>query len=886
MDVVSSLGVAMWGEGYTNLAADIEEEITLYEKAVTWKVRTKWPEAAGVFTKFSDRMPNNVLWNLEAIGTPEANQLVSDLQQAGFPFQPSEVRIFDLDFHNYRDLLASRKVPSLRLAEDYKYKIGTEKKHGKKYHGMAVAHLIAGTDPLPGVSSNAKISLLSDIDYNDYGGDYSPVEQYLDVPGIINISLALRIVGSFAFKHKEIFRKSIFLPLIGKKTLVVAAAGNKFPHHDEQAANGLSQEKYGAPRVIMVGSSDPDGFVSCFSSPGDCVVVTAPSSRNITFSYNGHYSVLFGGTSGAAPLVSGVLADVRSILPELTIESAVALLQGTAIKTATNEVSDLNGAGVLNHYKMLRVALRLAADGYDGEKMPTDISSYLDFSDEVASLAFATSDTLPGGESFFNLRKSFFLAPNNEEVRRLLASYYRHEALLGQERQDLFYDSPSLALKDKSIQMKLDNRVRAWLNRFSDTISFFSEEILVIKGVRDKLAEQGLSRHAVTKQLLRVAEDVEYAAEDTYEREIKPLVGEALQEVDSARKRIQNIIDEENPIQPYTDREIYKQLKREGVKVKKNEIGLYLQLLGGDMIMKERRNNAIGNAILEIVGGEDPDKPYTDKEISGLLKARGIELSDSRVGEYRRMYALLRGSSHRKIVYDKIKRLADNVAFADTYSTDNNVGMELVVELAKMYDRTSINSYWQNYFLQNVLQKLLSKEEEFFSIGVFPHEELPDYFQYLRSMKTNGAVAALHSLLERYRLLKDIGLDENKNEEHLLLFLGLVFYNKLYLRDKPHVEKVLAAILEHAIANKELLEKKEELREIIVEIMQKVSQEVNDKTGKLYSDFDLNIAIIELSTIKMKRTESLVSLRDLAREVGDKISHNKFFNDGGFLKKE
>ncbi len=59
------------------------------------------------------------------------------------------------------------------------------------------------------------------------------------------------------------------------------------------------------------------------------------------------------------------MGEYMSILPGLKRDEAVIMLQKTATCTSINSVSEVNGAGVLNHYKMLRVAQRLHAAGFN-----------------------------------------------------------------------------------------------------------------------------------------------------------------------------------------------------------------------------------------------------------------------------------------------------------------------------------------------------------------------------------------------------------------------------------------------------------------------------------------------------------------------------------------
>ena len=369
----------------------------------------------------------------EAIGTPEAHQLLATQE---FPYHASEIRIFDAGFDNYKDFLSSpQALQSLRLDDTYRL-LEDSGSSDEPDHGMLVAHLLARKSPLPGISTRGKISLLSNADPLR-NSDYS---QYLALPGVINLS-------------KDIYTDDLnALAPLSNKTLFVTSAGNDFPGKSRNvilASRALEQE--GMAKLIPVGAIDSDGVIRKSSVSNRSVAITAPGER--LFSFDGKEKKEVRDTSAAAPFVSGVLADVRSILPQLTQDNAVQLLKGTAIKTATNEVSKLDGAGVVNHYKMLRVALRLAQDGYDGERMPDDLAAYLDFSHEVADLMDTFTDAI---EFFLNLRRAFFLDPNNNDLRIQLANAYR---LMGLEQQAVFYDAPTEAVLFPQVKEKFEKRV-------------------------------------------------------------------------------------------------------------------------------------------------------------------------------------------------------------------------------------------------------------------------------------------------------------------------------------------------------------------------------------------------------------------------------------------
>ena len=140
--------------------------------------------------------------------------------------------------------------------------------------------------------------------------------------------------------------------------VVVVSAGNSFP-------DGLDDMKEQTSRnfdVIIVGSFSPKGFVSQFSQSGREVSVLAPSDDWITSAgQNGEEYERFGGTSGAAPLVTGSLAGFEWLSGyHPTAQEAKILLEKTALPTVhSHEKPRINGAGLLNSYKLGEVAKRL-----------------------------------------------------------------------------------------------------------------------------------------------------------------------------------------------------------------------------------------------------------------------------------------------------------------------------------------------------------------------------------------------------------------------------------------------------------------------------------------------------------------------------------------------
>lgn len=261
-------------------------------------------------------------------------------------------------------------------------------------------------------------------------------------------------LSSFKYVH-EILSQTVF----------VKAAGNDFPHPVDKIIS-----VYG-DKMIVVGSADPTGFPSTFSQADKRVNILAPSDEFIPSVGVGAKPILFSGTSGDAPVVSGVLADVNSLLPrDLTRDEAAHLLHKTATKTSINGASDMNGAGVVNHYKMLRVAKRLHDAGFPANEDILHSEQLFDFSTEAKKLAseaehlITSSDAENYAEGFKKLRTAFFLNPDNNNIRSALAKIYRD---CRYHTQSLFYDFyDKSGAYDHSIAKKITIRKRKSLFYF------------------------------------------------------------------------------------------------------------------------------------------------------------------------------------------------------------------------------------------------------------------------------------------------------------------------------------------------------------------------------------------------------------------------------------
>ena len=509
-----------------------EEEFK--QKAKLWENDT-WELSPDSWGNLRRKKFYTEFWPHEAIGTVEVREFLQELSNQGYPLSASDVAVIDMGFpYDASGTKLSQAAESfLNLKEGYQLKKGRaanrdDAKIGR--HGMQVASIIAGKSPV-GTSINARISYLEDSIYD--------LEE-INIPssGVVNFSWSRPPTSEFDRKLSNALRldlipDSLDIPeaeldrLLGGDAIIVQAAGNEFPDSDAywkvkagiEVINNSDLVDFGS-RVIKVGSVAPDGFVSSFSKTGKDVVVLAPSDNSI-ISYDGKKQLNFGGTSGAAPLVTAALADVLSILPELKRSEARELLQRTAIKTSINEVSDMNGAGVLNHYKLVRVAKRLADLGYPKNRAALFNDALYDFSAEARELHASATDSDDLNTYLKKLRTAFLLDADNADIRTELSDTYRKAGL---KKQAEFFDVPAESLQKYSYaHHALQERVR-WGTR-SDMLFFNMVETIndwlyingkVVKSGVKKINLSELGDAPVLKvdrdnlqQALRLAEDIE-----------------------------------------------------------------------------------------------------------------------------------------------------------------------------------------------------------------------------------------------------------------------------------------------------------------------------------------------------------------------------------------
>ncbi|MGA1837331.1 S8 family serine peptidase [Herbiconiux sp. 11R-BC] len=124
--------------------------------------------------------------------------------------------------------------------------------------------------------------------------------------------------------------------------VVVAAAGNRGSGTTEVGAPAT------IPGVVAVGGVNQQGEASADdSSQGISIAVAAPSEQLVGVVPGGGY-VLWSGTSGATPLVSGLAALVRSAHPELSANDVIQRIIATATPKGSPVPGPLYGYGLVD----------------------------------------------------------------------------------------------------------------------------------------------------------------------------------------------------------------------------------------------------------------------------------------------------------------------------------------------------------------------------------------------------------------------------------------------------------------------------------------------------------------------------------------------------------
>ncbi|MFM1984738.1 MAG: hypothetical protein RL723_1173 [Actinomycetota bacterium] len=225
------------------------------------------------------------------------------------------------------------------------------------YHGTMVASLLAGRGHgknmgVIGTAPEAKlISVAMRFDIETPSTDQqiaSAVHYAVDAGAkVINLSLT-RNSKDWPALWDEAFQYAF-----DHDVVVVAAAGNR--------AGGT--EQVGAPAtipgVLVVAGVDRNAQVSNQASTEGLTIAVAAPATDLVSAYPGGEYKIWSGTSGAAPIVSGLVALVRAKYPNLDANNVINRVISTATKMGDQPYSNQFGFGLIDPVGALTADLPL-----------------------------------------------------------------------------------------------------------------------------------------------------------------------------------------------------------------------------------------------------------------------------------------------------------------------------------------------------------------------------------------------------------------------------------------------------------------------------------------------------------------------------------------------
>lgn len=216
------------------------------------------------------------------------------------------------------------------------------KKGGVGVHGTAVASLVAGnSDGVRGVAPGVDLLSIQVLDASGAGNGFDLARGIIAAvdAGANPIVMSL---GTPA--HSEVLLAAVNYAL-ERGVITIASAGN------EGAGQLLFPARY--PGVISVGAVDATGRHLPFSNRGETLTVSAPGfGLTAASGQTGDFS--FSGTSAAAPLVGGMVAEMLSQDPTLTVTGAISLLQRYSDDAGPPGQDGYYGAGTVNPKRLFQ----------------------------------------------------------------------------------------------------------------------------------------------------------------------------------------------------------------------------------------------------------------------------------------------------------------------------------------------------------------------------------------------------------------------------------------------------------------------------------------------------------------------------------------------------
>jgi type VII secretion-associated serine protease mycosin len=237
---------------------------------------------------------------------------------------------------------------------------GTKPVGEVSYHGTMVASLLAGRGhgKNQGVIGTAPEADLLSISMAFGADDLDTDKQLAD--GIKwAVDNGARVINLSLTRNSSDWPSSwdeAFLYAFEHDVVIVAAAGNRASGTDQVGAPAT------IPGVLVVAGVDKNAKASNqASTDGLTIAVSAPATDLVSAYPESEYKI-WSGTSGAAPIVSGLVALVRAKYPNLDANNVINRVIETATPQTEEEFSPIYGFGLINPQKALTAEVPLVKE--------------------------------------------------------------------------------------------------------------------------------------------------------------------------------------------------------------------------------------------------------------------------------------------------------------------------------------------------------------------------------------------------------------------------------------------------------------------------------------------------------------------------------------------
>lgn len=246
------------------------------------------------------------------------------------------------------DVSTAQKVIEQKVSQDF------------SFHGTMVASLLAGRghDKDSGVigvapeSQIISVAMRFDVQQPNTDEQVAAGIHYAVDAGakVINLSLT-RNSKDWPALWDEAFQYAF-----DNDVVVVAAAGNRASGTDQVGAPAT------IPGVLVVAGVDKNANISNQASTDGLTIGVAAPATDLVSAYPGGDYKIWSGTSGAAPIVSGLVALVRAKYPQLDANNVINRVIATATKMTDEPYSTQFGYGLIDPQKALTARVPLVEE--------------------------------------------------------------------------------------------------------------------------------------------------------------------------------------------------------------------------------------------------------------------------------------------------------------------------------------------------------------------------------------------------------------------------------------------------------------------------------------------------------------------------------------------